>query len=397
MTDFFSCAARFFVFRFVVFFLSFILTEMSLLSADETPSGAVAMPPEKQLSIQFVNKIYIPEEIGIIKEVVIPDKDKITELVICIQDAHCNYEAQMNINKIVKLFVEDYGIKLVNVEGSTGVIDTSPFSAFKDRKVKMDFADYFMKQGKITGPEYLSITSDLNFIIFGIENEDLYARNYTAFMNVQEYRDRINAYSTKLLERLNKLKESIFSPELLEVDREVTKFDEKTIDFEVYARFLEETALKYKIDLSPFENFNLQTKARIIEKEIDFKKVEEQREELISRFNTTLQGDKDKLRNIVHQSLAYKLREIDAETYYSFILNAAKENNINMEDLSHIAKYADYLHYYNTIDKMRLLDECGEVERHIKKALYKNPLEAELDHLSRIVSLIRKLFKLEVV
>ncbi|EKD29206.1 MAG: hypothetical protein ACD_79C00017G0002, partial [uncultured bacterium] len=55
------------------------------------------------LSRKLVNKIQFPEDVGIIKEVFIPEDDQVNQLIVYIQDAHCNYEAQMNISKIVKI------------------------------------------------------------------------------------------------------------------------------------------------------------------------------------------------------------------------------------------------------------------------------------------------------
>lgn len=349
------------------------------------------------LTAQYINKISIPEEIGLIKEVSIPDESKIDELIIYIQDAHCLYEAQMNICKIVKTMVENYGVKLINVEGTAGLIDTKPFSAFNDRKVKLDFADYFMKQGKITGPEYLSITSDLEFTIFGIENDDLYAENYTAYMNTLEYKDRVTAFTSKIIERLDKLKEHLFSPELLELDKQSRKYNNREMEFADYATYLEDYAEKRKIDLSQFKNFILQAKARKLEKEMDFKKIEEQRSALIEEFQKVLESKQAELNAIVQKSFSFKTREINADAYYKFLLESAKANNINLKNYELVVKYAEYLGYYNSIDKSLIVDEIVEVENFIKSAIYKNDREKELDRISRVMKVLNLLFKLEVV
>jgi len=89
------------------------------------------------------------------------------KLVIHIQDVHCNYEAQSNIAKILESLARRYGLSLVAVEGAEGAIDTSWFKAFPDEEVRKEVADYFMKRGEITGPEFLSITTGYPLRLFG--------------------------------------------------------------------------------------------------------------------------------------------------------------------------------------------------------------------------------------
>jgi hypothetical protein len=353
---------------------------------------------EKKLSLAFVNQIQIPTEIGILKETYLPDKKNIPELIVCIQDAHCHYEAQINISKIVKILVEKFGFSLLNVEGTAGLIDTKPFSSFKDHKVKMDFAEYFIKQGKITGPEYLSITSDLPFTLFGIEEDSLYAENYNAFMKILKYRDRVNFYTTKFLERLDSLKEHLFHAELLALDKEARKLDDKQIEFADFTKTLEKFAKDKQIDLSSFPNFILQMKTRALEEQNDFKKVEEQRSALVSKFSEMFENnDKDKMKNILYQTLSFKTKEVDPESYYQFLVNTAKENKIDLSPFPLVGLYTEYLHHYNAIDKTVLIDESKEVLEHLKKSVYKTVLEADLDHLYRVIRIIGLLFKLEVI
>ncbi len=352
---------------------------------------------EKKLSLAFVNKIQIPEDIGILKETYIPNKENIQELIVCIQDAHCHYEAQMNISKIVKLLVEKFAFTLVNVEGTPGLIDTKPFSSFKDRKVKLDFAEHFIKQGKITGPEYLSITSDLQFTLFGIEDEPLYLENYNAFMKVLKYRDRVNFYTIKFLESLNLLKEQLFNPKLLTLDKEARKLDDKKMEFSDFTEILEKFAKENQVDLSSFLNFTLQAKARVLEKQIDFTKVEEQRSGLIAEFNKAFEGQQVLKNSILSQFFSFKMKELDAESYYQFLMNTAKEKKVDLTPFPLVNQYADYIHFYNSIDKTLLIDETNEVLEHLKKSVYTNTLEAELDRLYRVIRIIGLLFKLEVV
>lgn len=94
-----------------------------------------------------------------------------SNLIVQIDDYYCTYKAQKVIQEMQKILIEKYGFNLILREGLTGTLDTSPFDEFSDKEIKAEVCDYFMKQGKITADEALSITTDLDFVSWGIENE----------------------------------------------------------------------------------------------------------------------------------------------------------------------------------------------------------------------------------
>ncbi|MBN2143134.1 MAG: hypothetical protein JW774_00780 [Candidatus Aureabacteria bacterium] len=193
----------------ILFILSFTMLPSS--AKDEKPG-----PPA--LTKAFINRITIPEEEGVIKKRFFPDGKNAPVLLIILRDIPCHYEAQNQIAKILKRLVTTYDMDLVLVEGSAGTIDTTPFAAFKDEKVKQEFTDYFIKQGKITGPESLAINSDLQFHIYGIENEDIYAEFYSQFMSWIDVQDSVKIQAFKLIQCLNQMNRSLSSPLKKEAD-----------------------------------------------------------------------------------------------------------------------------------------------------------------------------------
>jgi len=111
-----------------------------------------------------VEDIKVAVDFGTLKSKYAGSGDKI---IIHIQDAHCNFEAQQNITKILDHMVKNYGVDMICVEGAEGVVDTSWFKAFPDEEIREEVATYFMKKGEITGTEFYSIISDDNGVIFG--------------------------------------------------------------------------------------------------------------------------------------------------------------------------------------------------------------------------------------
>ncbi|HID26469.1 MAG TPA: hypothetical protein EYP22_01275, partial [Methanosarcinales archaeon] len=132
------------------------------------PAGKSIASEEKPFKKLSIEDIGIPKDIGTIKD---RYKGKDPRFIIHIQDAHCNYEAQKNISRIVETLYKDYNINLISVEGADGYVDTSWFKAFPDVEIRREVADYFMKKGEITGVEFLSITEDYPIKIYGAENK----------------------------------------------------------------------------------------------------------------------------------------------------------------------------------------------------------------------------------
>ena len=106
-------------------------------------------------SNRFWDSVDLSRNIGEIKKTFHGTKDQI---VIHIQDAHANYEAQRNIAKIVNYFVTRHNVHLVNVEGTSGEINTGLLSSFPDASVRRMVSDYFLREAKLTGAEYLALT-----------------------------------------------------------------------------------------------------------------------------------------------------------------------------------------------------------------------------------------------
>ena len=128
---------------------TFILSNIAYAS----PTTNSASNQSQNITVTNPENIVIPREFGLVKSKFTGKDDR---LVIHIQDAHCNYEAQSNIVKILENLNKNYNVSLVSVEGADGVIDTSWFKAFPDDEVRKEVADYFMKKGEITGAEFLS-------------------------------------------------------------------------------------------------------------------------------------------------------------------------------------------------------------------------------------------------
>lgn len=349
-------------------------------------------------------QIRIPENCGSIKETWVPQiksRGNDCPIVIHVQDAHCNYEAQTNINNILDGLMKEYPdqIRLIAVEGSVGVIDTSPFAEFSDAEIKREVADYFMKKGKITGPEFLSITGPHKFTIYGIENKNLYDRNYKAFMDSLPFREGSEGYCGYLSKILSQLKRYIYHDQLKKFDRYLKGYQDGDTSFLDYVGILREWGALQNVNLRNFENFTILLQAQQAEEGIDFNIVDKERTRLIDKLGSVL--GKQELSDLVLKSLHFRLGKLSAAEYYSYLKymveNAGSTDKVSRDNYPNLFSYIDYVQLHDRMDKVKLFDECTRIESLIAEGMFKNNNQRKLFRLSKNLDILRKMFKLELV
>ena len=126
---------------FMVFAFSFYSTGFAVT---DDIVGSSSGPVEEQIS--GVEDIGIAIDAGTVKSRYSGGTEKV---IVHIQDAHCNYEAQSNINKILDQVTKECGIDLISVEGAEGIVDTAWFRAFPDAEIRKEVATYFMKKSAV--------------------------------------------------------------------------------------------------------------------------------------------------------------------------------------------------------------------------------------------------------
>ena len=132
--------------------ITFLLNSIAF----SAPAGTVSAYQPSTTNIlsnnEEIQNLFIPENYGsIVKRWDTEGKDK---SIILIQDAHCHYEAQHNISRILEVLVRDYGIDLVAVEGAEGDLDLSPYGKFENQRAKEKAVDTYASQGLLY-PRYV--------------------------------------------------------------------------------------------------------------------------------------------------------------------------------------------------------------------------------------------------
>ncbi len=373
----------------VVIVQSFVLSSIAFA----VPAGTESETAASKEGVTDPEKIIIPRDCGLVKS---KFTGKSGMLIVHIQDAHCNFEAQSNIAKIIETLIKNDNLSFVSVEGADGLIDTSWFKSFPDAEVRKEVASYFMKKGEITGPEFLSITTDLPIKLFGAETREYYIENLNAFTSSYPLKEQTEKYFNQIKSLLNTLKGYIYNEDLRAMDAKAAEYESKKLPFNDYIRFLQAEAEKYRINLREYDNLFKLINVLVYEKKIDFDVTDKERSALIDDLSKRI--TKDVLTELVNQSIAFKVGKVSSAEYYVYVRNLATRNGIDlMKDYPNLYNYIIYNSVYSKIENEELFKEIKKLETAIKEKLFQNDDQRTLEKLSRHIDTLLGLVSIKLL
>jgi WD40 repeat protein len=110
-------------------------------------------------------------------------------LILHVQDAHANYAAQKNIASSLGYWMDRFPqVRLVAVEGGSGDGSLDRFRESAPAGLWKRAAAQLLRDGAVTGEEFLNLTSDRPMRIWGVEDQELYDRNRAVYARVAALR-----------------------------------------------------------------------------------------------------------------------------------------------------------------------------------------------------------------
>ncbi|MBU1042928.1 MAG: hypothetical protein KJ915_00830 [Candidatus Omnitrophica bacterium] len=372
------------MFRGAALFCLMVLSVSVLFAQEQT---AKAEPKD-------IFNLIIPSSWGNVKDIY---KGNSKEVIVHIQDAHANYEAQTNIANIIDLLVENYGLKIVGIEGSVGKLQTDLFSTFPEDAIRTQAADLFVREGKLSGPEALAISKGFEYplALYGIEDKQLYDNNFKAFQDSLPFKSEAKSYFNHLSSCLATLKSYLYNPKLANIDKQQLSFDLRIMSLNDYCLFLNDELAGSVQDLAKYPNFSSLLKAIKIEGTLDFAKAEEERTKLLTEL-TNLLSEED-IRSLLDNGLAYKNEQLSAARYLSFVKEMAIKSEIDFTQYANLDKYIVYATSYDQIKSFELFNEIEEVDAAIRVKNYTNPEQKQLDLLVRGLKVMERLVDIKMV
>ncbi|MBF0494737.1 MAG: hypothetical protein HQL28_06370, partial [Candidatus Omnitrophica bacterium] len=339
-------------------------------------------------------EVDIPDDLGEIQSKILPNA---TEKIIQIQDTHASLSAQESIAQILGQLSSNYDVNLIGVEGAEGFIDTSLLRSCPDKQIRENTARYLMKSGKLCASEFFSVTSDKeNILLVGMENKSLYEENLAGVREIIEKRDSYVNEVRKLQRALDDLSGKIYSKELIKFEKLSRDHRKWKIGFPEYYKglislFPDDGKILEKAGQS--DNIKILLKTVELEKEINFKDANSEREKLIDLLGKA--GSKDELEQLVTKVVLFKEKKISQVDFYTYLGDLAKENNINPAEYANFIKYTRYISLYGDIDILSLYLEVESLEDGLVKCLYENKDQERLYQWRRLVQLFLGLYDME--
>jgi len=195
------------------------------------------------------------------------------KLIIHIQDAHANYEAQKNIAAIAEYLVKTYNANLILREGTS---TDKNFAYLRDKaslEARKKAAEKLLKDATITGIDYLTLTSAYPMAFQGIEDKALYDANKNALWEMDKFKDSALEYVHNIGRSADLLKQKIYNQDLLALDKAKKDYEDETIDLLAYYRELNKLVQKKNVNTGEFINFSTLMKIDNFEQNINMAKI----------------------------------------------------------------------------------------------------------------------------
>jgi len=338
----------------------------------------------------------IPSQIGNVKEVfeATPANLSTGTTIIQIQDAHCNYEAQKNLAAIIEYLIKEKNVNLVMVEGGSGDISLSFLRSYAEKKDRMEIAEKYLKDGKISGEEYLDIISDYNFELYGIEDPALYDSNLDSFLNIESYRAEALKDCASLRKVVEALKQNIYNSGLQRFEEEEAKYDNKGMALADYAAYIKERADNLDLKIEDYPQFSAFLKSSRLEKELDFKEAERQRGIFIKDLATKM--TEPEVKELIARSQEFKAQKISGAEYYAFLKDKAEGKIDLAQSYPQMAAYMIYTDSGSRIKPEALLKDIDRIKSGIKEALFSGDDDRQLSRISGALSTLERFLKLDL-
>ncbi len=358
------------------------------------PSFGDKPAPEETAVIEqsplTLDNLRIPVQHGSLKE----SYSAREPIIIHIQDAHANYEAQKHLAGILEYLIKAHGLALVLVEGGSRNDSLSYMRSYAPLEKRKAVAEEFLQSGKISGENYLDLTTDYNFTVYGVEKPELYDENMEAFFSVEKVQPTALAAMQGFQKAVDDLKDSLYPQPVKDLELRELEVKEGRIPLAQHYQLLAEEAAKRKADLDEKRSPNLMRfiNASRLEKEMNFKTVETERTQFLEGLTKTL--PKPEMDKLLKQSLDLKQGLITPASFYGHLRSHLRPEQRG--DYPVLSRYIEYLDLFEGIDHATLFTEVEEVSERIKGTYFTDKAQKKLAQLAKDVAVLGDLLELKL-
>lgn len=363
--------------RTVSLFLAFTLALEPLAFASPIPARGVFAKDEKtRVDLPVSASVATVEDARLVAG---------QKTVYLLQDAHTNVSAQFNMATLLEaLFKEEASLRTVFVEAGFGndtLTAFKPFTPLADRKRN---AAAFVRQGYLGGEEYLNLTSDIDFTIWGVEDKVLYDQAVENYRRTRGRREQLGRYLDSIELTLQTLDSRVLNPVLLSFDAKRRAYDAGKLPLTDYLNALETETSRLGLSGEKGGELAKLSALRASEKAIDFEAVRrEQAQALLSL------SEEDRKELAGHSPKMLQAKEEGENAYYARLEEKLAARRAQYPGLS---AYLEYRKKARGLDLKKTIEQIAELESRVLDALTLNAEEKTFLDVRALAADWRKLF-----
>ncbi len=374
------------------------------------------VPVETNVAISNFKEpqIEIPQGLGSIEQTISPKQN--APIVVHIQNAHGNYEAQKNIQAILDYLTAKENFKALFLEGGKGKLHPEVFQLFpNDPDLNLKLADSLAQKAELTGPELFLIDSFLQkgksttINGYGLEHASAYRTNRKAFQAVLRAKEKSEGFLQDMDLQIERLTSPYLNASLKNFLRRFEDYETQKEDLNTWLTFLKNEAKKHlEINLEdPFYQkdwpmlirfFRLQA----IEPSLDRALIDKEKKEFLTKLKSL--HIKKHLIEKVDAILNFPMDRTNAlsqaqylETLQTFgDLLEALPNDFSFKPYEHLRLYVQSMILESELKGELLFHEIDSLEALISGTLARTDTEKKLLDLFKDYRLLKKLFTLEL-
>ncbi|MBI4550462.1 MAG: hypothetical protein HY714_06015 [Candidatus Omnitrophica bacterium] len=363
-----------------------------------TPGGQKSVPTVPLTEGLNPYNLIVPEKFGSIEEIFQGAPG--TPLVIHIQDAHANYEAQLNIKRILKHLSKSYNINLIQLEGASSKLNPAIFETAYLKQANYKLADYMMREGRLSGAEAFAIEADQPVVLEGVENRALYMENLRTFRSVYSHQEEIKDFFKSARVLAKDLRIKLLNEELLDLTRNMEAYAKESIDLLDYLLYLNKLSERHKLaslksltEIGRFPNLVRIIRLNGLEKELNEGALKREADTLKKEFYRVTKAPEVKE---LLASLELKKKGMKPRVYFRKLTALAEKHGVELLAYPQLRVMSEFLILQDEIEHHGLFDEVHRLEKLTQKRLLKKREERKLIELLRSIDLLEQYFKLEV-
>ncbi len=354
-----------------------IFTTVCFVFSIVSVQTAYAAMPVSNVSVptNLPSKTLIPFNLGRITDAYYSNSG---DIVINIQDLHSHEQTQRNISSILSILDKNFGLKDIYLEGATGTVNTQWLSDIKDNSTKQKVLNTLLANGRLTGGEYFAVQTNRNNIIKGLEDKNLYSKNFKILSDMYNKETEIKNYISVLNNLFNKKSEQYISDENKKINKIIESYKQEKIKTNKYIEFLLKKAQKTDINLSKYGTIIKFAQIISKQKAFDVKKLNGEIAELLTEL-------KEKLNFREYKALTEKAnkKEFEVEFYFDLLKKAKDLNLLTDKKYTNTGAFLEYLVLNQNINTINLANEEKLFVNELKDKFAKTQAEKDMYFLQQ--------------